>query len=100
MTPDHDDHSGGGGLLLGVAAALLMAACCALLPLLVAGGALAAVGGFLRNPWAIGAGVALVLLAFLASTKRHRGHDSTGCCPPTPPIRTDHSTEKKDDQTR
>lgn len=92
MTSHHDDKPGG-GVLLGAGAALLMVACCALLPLLVAGGTIAGIGGFLRNPWVIGAGIALLLFAVLASTKR-RQHSDTGsgpsCCPPTSTTRTNH----------
>ena len=40
-----------------------MVACCALLPILIAGGAIAGIGAFLRNPWVIGAGIALAILA-------------------------------------
>lgn len=67
-------------MLLGAGAALLMVARCALLPLLVAGGAIAGIGGFLRNPWVIGAGIALLLFAAVARTRR-RQHSDTGSGP-------------------
>jgi len=69
----HGDQPGGNGLLLGAGAALLMVACCALLPLLVAGGALARAGAFLRNPWVIGTGVALLAIAVVATVRRCNG---------------------------
>ena len=100
MNSNHDDQPGVSGLLLGAGAALVMVACCAVVPLLVAGGALAGFGGFLRSPWVIGAGVGLLVLALIASTKRHRGHDGPSCCPPTTPLQGDHSADTKDDQTR
>ncbi|MDR7294007.1 hypothetical protein J2S67_001275 [Pseudoglutamicibacter albus] len=61
---DHDSHRA--GVLVGAGTGLLLLACCALplliccgLPLLAAGGALAGIGGFLGNPWLIGAGIAV-----------------------------------------
>ena len=60
----HDSHRA--GVLVGAGTGLLLLACCALplliccgLPLLAAGGALAGIGGFLGNPWLIGAGIAV-----------------------------------------
>ena len=70
---NHDDRPGGSGLLLGAGAALLMVACCALLPILIAGGAIAGIGAFLRNPWVIGAGIALAILALIAISRRGGG---------------------------
>ncbi|GAA4127561.1 MULTISPECIES: hypothetical protein [Actinomycetes] len=98
MTPHHDDQPGRAGLLLGAGAAFLMVACCALLPLLVAGGALAGVGAFLRNPWVIGAGVALLAFGGVAATRRPNGGDNAGhdCC--TPMRTTEH--DPKDEQNR
>lgn len=101
MTSNHDDQAKGSGLLLGAGAALLMVACCALLPLLVAGGAIAGIGGVLRNPWVIGAGVTLLALAVLATRRRHLVHDDDpSCCPPALPSRADQNSDTKDDQTR
>ncbi|EWT04135.1 hypothetical protein N864_15605 [Intrasporangium chromatireducens Q5-1] len=97
MTSNRDNQPGGGGLLMAAGAGLLMVACCAL-PALIAGGVLAGIGGFLRNPWVIGAGIALLGLAVLTTTRRHHGPGgSEDCCPPSSPgTRTDHSTTTKD----
>lgn len=101
MTSNHDGQPGGVGLLLTAAGApVLMVACCALLPLLVTGGAIAGIGAFLRNPWVIGAGIGVVVLAVVGSARRHRRTDSPDCCPPTPPTRTDQTTDTRDEQTR
>ena len=99
MKSNHDDQPGGSGLLLGAGAALLMVACCALLPLLVAGGALAGAGAFLRNPWVIGAGIALVVLALIAISRRRSGGDDAGhgCCPP---MHANEHVDPKDEQHR
>lgn len=82
MMSNHDDRPGGSRLLLGAGAALLTVVCCAL-PVLLAAGALAGVGGFLGNPWVIGAGMTVLVLALLAATLRRGGRDSIdhGCCP-------------------
>ncbi|AWD24565.1 hypothetical protein HI846_06185 [Micrococcus luteus] len=85
---DHDSHRA--GVLVGAGTGLLLLACCALplliccgLPLLAAGGALAGIGGFLGNPWLIGAGiavgVAVTAAIVLRRLRRHRRR-STGCC--------------------
>lgn len=99
MTPNHDDQPGGSGLLLGAGAALLMVACCALLPLLVAGGAIAAIGGFLGNPWVIGAGITLAVPALIATFRRRSGDAAAGhdCCPPTCPA---EHVDPRDEQKR
>lgn len=77
-------------MLLWAGAALLVVACCALAPLFVVGGAITGIGALLRTPWAITAGVTLLILAvvasivaLVASTRRHRGKNDHGCCPPT-----------------
>ena len=85
------------GLLLGAGAALLMVACCALLPILIAGGAIAGLGAFLRNPWVIGAGIALAILALIAISRRGGGTAGHGCCPPMP---TNENVDPKDEQNR
>lgn len=97
MTSKHDDRPGG-GLLLGAGAVLLMVLCCAL-PLLIAGGVLASVGGLLGNPWAIGTGIALLVLVVLVVAHRRTRHDNTDhdCCPPT---NLAHPTDPKDDHDR
>lgn len=100
MTSNRDDRPGGSGLLLGAGAALLMVFCCAVFPLLAAGGALAGVGAFLGNPWVIGAGITLAVLALLALSRRHRGSDNTNghdCCPPG---HTNEHRDPKDEQNR
>tara|TARA_B100001146_G_scaffold215679_1_gene218225 strand:+ start:3176 stop:3406 length:231 start_codon:yes stop_codon:yes gene_type:complete len=76
-----------------------MVACCALLPLLLAGGLLASVGGFLGNPWVIGTGIAVLVLAVLATTRRRSGGNNArhGCCPP---VNSTHPSDTKDDQNR
>jgi membrane protein implicated in regulation of membrane protease activity len=77
MTRD-DDNRAGGGLFFALGATLLVIACCALGPLLAVGGVIAGIGALLRNPWAIAAGTALLILAGLTSftarlrRKRHR----------------------------
>lgn len=89
-------------MLLGVGAAILMIACCALLPLLIAGGAIAGLGGFIRNPWVVGVGIAVLVLVVITSAKRHRRSDDHDCCPPAPPTlptRNDDA-DTKDDQNR
>lgn len=98
MTSSHNDRRGGGGLLLGAVAALLMVACCAL-PILVAGGAIAGVGALLRNPWVIGAGITLAVLALIAISRRRSGGDTAthGCCPPS---HTNEPLDPKDEQNR
>ncbi|MFI5627586.1 hypothetical protein ACIA03_29285 [Nocardioides sp. NPDC051685] len=75
------DNQTGGGLLLGAGAALLMILCCAG-PALIAGGALAGIGGLLRNPWVIGAGIAVLALAVLSIARRRSGA-TNDCCTPT-----------------
>ncbi|AMY26271.1 hypothetical protein H7J07_00310 [Mycobacterium koreense] len=97
MMSNHDDRPGGSGLLLGAGAALLMVACCALLPILIAGGAIAGIGAFLRNPWVIGAGIALAILALIAISRRGGGTAGHGCCPPMP---TNENVDPKDEQNR
>lgn len=96
MKSSPHDKPGGRGLLMGAGAALLMVACCSLFPLLVAGGAVAAIGGFHQNPWVIGVGAAVLILAVLARPLRRRSHDSPRC----PPTRSDQGTDAKDEQTR
>lgn len=91
MMSNHDDRPGGSGLLLGAGAALLMVACCALPPILIAGGA------FLRNPWVIGAGIALAILALIAISRRGGDTAGHGCCPPMP---TNENVDPKDEQNR
>jgi mercuric ion transport protein len=81
MTSSRDNQPGGGGLLMAAGAGLLMIACC-VLPLLIAGGALAGIGGFMRSPWVIAAGVLLVVVAVLAVPRRHKWDDE--CCEPDP----------------
>lgn len=68
MTSGRDNQTGSGGLILAAGASLLMAFGCAL-PLLISGGALAGLGGFLGNPWALGAGLTLLVLAAGATTR-------------------------------
>lgn len=103
MTSNRNNQPGGSGLLMAAGAGLLMVACCAL-PVLIAGGVLAGIGGFLRNPWVIGAGIALLVLAVLTTTRRHHGpggSENPDCCPPTSPgTRTDRSTTTKDTHHR
>ena len=41
-----------------------------------------------------------VVLAVVGSARRHRRTDSPDCCPPTPPTRTDQTTDTRDEQTR
>jgi hypothetical protein len=67
---------------LGIVAVALLCLPC-LLVALATGGALAAAGGFLRNPIVIAAGVALVAAGIVAAL-RHRsipGHED--CCAPS-----------------
>lgn len=79
---DKRDPADGGGLLIGAGAALAMVLCCAG-PALVAGGLLAGIGGLLRNPWVIGAGIAVLALAVLVTLTRHRrSRDTDDCCAP------------------
>jgi mercuric ion transport protein len=81
MTSNRDNQPGGGGLLVAAGAGLLLIACCAG-PALIAGGALAGIGGFLRSPWVIAAGVLLVVVAVLAVPRRHK--QDNDCCEPDP----------------
>lgn len=83
MTSSSDNHQGGGGMLFAAVVGLLMVACCALVPIFVAGGALAAIGGALRSPWVIGAGVAFVLAALIFAVGRSHRHDDRACCAPS-----------------
>lgn len=68
----------GGSLRWGAGAAVLMVICCAG-PVLIAAGALTGIGGLLRNPWVIGAGLVLVLGAVLIAIQRHRKRDRNNC---------------------
>lgn len=98
MMSNHDDRPGGSRLLLGAGAALLTVVCCAL-PVLIAAGALAGVGGFLDNPWVIGAGMTVLVLALLAPPCG----EVAATAPITaaaPPMKTTHPAEMKDDQRR
>ncbi len=88
---DNRDPSTGGGLLLGGGAALLMILCCAG-PALVAAGVLTGIGGFLRNPWVMGAGLVLLGLAVLGIARRSRGDSTDSCC--APPTHTSDTTDR------
>lgn len=94
MTKVHD-QPGGIAALLGVGAALVVVACCALLPLLLAGGAIAGIGGVLRSPWAIGIGIALVVLTLVARSGRRRG--GAGGHEGRPPARSRERFEPSDE---
>ncbi|MGW7363536.1 mercury transporter [Streptomyces sp. NPDC054841] len=80
------ERSRPGGLLGGLGAGLLMVLCCAG-PLLLGGGALAAVGGFLSNPWLITVGAMVVVMAVAyvlrcrARRRRRRGTGPDDCYP-------------------
>lgn len=82
--PRHNQEPSGTGMAAaGIGAAVLMIVCCAG-PVLIAAGALAGVGGFLGNPWVIGAAVVVGVVAVAAVVRRRRsGRDA--CCPPTGP---------------
>ncbi|MFD4190513.1 hypothetical protein [Amycolatopsis thermoflava] len=92
MTGDdnRDNRSGLGGGLAAAGLGLLMVLCCAG-PALIAGGALGALGGAVRNPWLIAAGVLMVLAAvgyaLLRRARRRSGQNVEDCCPPQPPAR-------------
>jgi hypothetical protein len=103
MTPRRDNRSGGSGVLLGAGSVLLLVACCALGPLVLAGGTIAGLGGILRNPWVITAGVVLLSLAAAASIvtalrniKRHRGKNDPDCCAPTRDEDNPDTTDEQD----
>lgn len=98
MMSNHDDRPGGSGLLLGAGAALLMVACCALLPILIAGGAIAGIGAFLRNPWVIGAGIALAILALIAISRRGGAPPATAAARPCPPTKTSTRRTSRTDE--
>lgn len=110
MTPHRDNEPTGRGLLLGAGAVLLMVACCALGPLILAGGTITGIGGLLRNPWVITAGVVLLSLAAAASIyagvrniKRRRGKHDLDCCAPArdeESIETTGRTEPRMSQRR
>jgi mercuric ion transport protein len=75
-SPGPPDGSGPSGLLLGSGVALFAAVCCAG-PALIAAGALSVIGGWLGNPWVLGAAVALLVAAVLWTvTRRHGTSDS------------------------
>ena len=99
-SPNHDQPQGGGLLLAACCAGggLLVVLCCAA-PALIAGGALAGIGGFFGNPWVVGAGIALLILAIAAMTLRKRpaGLEPPDCCPATPPA-TDTSPNEEQDR--
>ncbi|GAA3093591.1 mercuric ion transport protein [Kribbella aluminosa] len=82
--PRRDQESSGTGMAAaGIGAALLVILCCAG-PALFAAGALAGIGGFLGNPWVIGAAVVVAAAAVTAVIRpRRAGRDE--CCPPTGP---------------
>lgn len=56
---------------IGIMAALGLAVCCGL-PLLLTAGAIAAIGGFLRSPWVIAAGLVLAISAVAYARARRR----------------------------
>ncbi|TDT32969.1 hypothetical protein ACF3NT_02675 [Naumannella halotolerans] len=90
------DDRRGGGLLVAAGGALLVALCCGL-PLILAGGALAGIGGLLRSPWTVGAGIAVVLaVAAAAIARRHRRTQDADCCSP----QTTRSAQDAAAQTR
>ena len=68
------------GAGLGVMAAVALVACCAL-PALIGAGLLATIGGVLRNPLIILAGVVLLVGAVGYAWRRHRRGQV--CAPPT-----------------
>lgn len=84
---------------VGVAAVL----CCAG-PALLAGGALSGIGGVVRNPWLIGGGAALVVLAVAYTIVRHRqrraGNRTDVCCPPFTSRPEGHDTSSAEHKDR
>ncbi len=72
---------------VGFAMGALMVVCCAG-PALLAAGTLAAIGGAVRDPWAIGAAAMLVLVAVSLTARRWPRNDGNrsagGCCPSRP----------------
>lgn len=75
-TPPKPGHSGAG---FGILAAIAMVSCCAL-PVLVAAGALASLGGLIRNPFVVLAGLALAGAAVVYAVGRRR--EGSACPPP------------------
>jgi hypothetical protein len=73
-----------GGIAGAGGAGIAIAVCCATTAA-IAGGGLAAVGGILRSPWLITAGLVVAPLAIAAIVQRRPSHPGGGDdgCPPT-----------------
>lgn len=98
-SPGQPDGSGPSGLLLGSGLVLVAVLCCAG-PALIAIGALGVIGGWLDNPWVIGAAVALLAGAVVWTVGRHRNGapGSADCCDPAQSHSSDLPTFSREDR--